>query len=443
MMNRFYFLCFFLFSTHAYANVVGVDSQNFNPTSNGIDFVTVQSSETLQPGILNFGLFFNYAINTLPNYQNITTQTRDEPRDELISMDLSFGLGLMKDWDIGITVPQVLSQDVDENSTVFRGQFENTGVTEIRFNTKYRFFGDSQGGLATILSANWFLIENYPFTGTNPGPTFNIELAYDFSLGDFNLGTNIGYRLRNQGDPVAGIPVEPYPDEYLFSIAGSYLVSSIDTKFIAEIFSSMPTKEVQFTSDRELSSAEFLLGAKWDIRNDLAFHIGGGTELYQGSSSPDWRIYTGINWAIGPLFGRAYEDQPDLKFIEYAEFDAPQANETFIAKDVLFEFNSTNVSQGFKDTLKRLASYLEQGGGFTSLTITGHTDSVGSLAYNDKLSVKRGLSVRKELIKYLSKENHGKVRAKGKGERQPIADNGNFQGRALNRRVEFNITRDL
>ena len=50
----------------AQANVVGIDAQNFNPTSNGIDFVTVQSSETLEPGIVNLGLFFNYAINTLP-----------------------------------------------------------------------------------------------------------------------------------------------------------------------------------------------------------------------------------------------------------------------------------------------------------------------------------------------------------------------------------------
>ena len=40
----------------ASANVIGNDTQNFNPTTNGLDFVTVQSSETLDPGIINFGL---------------------------------------------------------------------------------------------------------------------------------------------------------------------------------------------------------------------------------------------------------------------------------------------------------------------------------------------------------------------------------------------------
>ncbi len=48
-----------------HANVVGTDVQNFNPTTSGLDFVTVQSSETLEPGFINFGLFLNYTKNTL------------------------------------------------------------------------------------------------------------------------------------------------------------------------------------------------------------------------------------------------------------------------------------------------------------------------------------------------------------------------------------------
>jgi len=438
------FLLISLTSFFGHANVVGIDAQNFNPTSNGLDFVTVQSSETLEPGIMNLGLFFNYAINTLPNYENTTTQTRDEPLDKLVSMDLSIGLGLTKDWDIGLTIPQVLHQEVDETSTVFRGQFENTGITEYRINTKYRFFGDSRGGLATVLSMNWFVLENYPFTGTDPGPTFNLELAYDFTWNQFNIGTNIGYRFRNPGEPISGIPVEPYPDEFIFSFAGSYLVSSIDTKIIAEIFSAIPTETVQFTSDRELSSAEFLLGAKWAVSNSVALHVGGGTELYQGAASPDWRVYTGINWAIGPLFGKQYESEPQVAFIEDMDFSAnPDGSETFIAKDVLFEFNSDKVTPDFRATLQRLANYLMKGDGFQSLVITGHTDSIGSLAYNDGLSRRRAESVRSELLRALPASEHDKVRALGRGEREPIADNGNYQGRALNRRVEFNVVRGI
>lgn len=168
----------------------------------------------------------------------------------------------------------------------------------------------------------------------------------------------------------------------------------------------------------------------------------GGTELYQGAASPDWRAYTGINWAIGPLFGKQYQAEPEVAFIEDMDFSlTPAGNESFIAKDVLFEFNSANVTPDFRETLRKLAEYLMKGDGFQALIITGHTDSIGSVAYNDQLSVKRAQSVRAELIKELPEPERAKIQANGKGEREPIADNGNYQGRALNRRVEFNVIR--
>lgn len=447
-LNTVIFLTLCLFSA-AQANVVGTSAQNFNPTTSGLDFVTVHSSEILEPGLVNVGWFFNYSVNTLPNYTITTTQTRTEPADQLASMDLNFGLGLLKNWDIGFSIPQVIWQDVDPNSTNFRGQFETTGLTEVRANTKYRFFGDASGGLATILSMNWFLIENYPFTGINPGPTFNFELAYDWTWGLFNMAINGGYRLRNPGEPVPGVPVEPFPNEFIFSFATSYLVESWDTKLIAEIFSSVPTEEVRFTSDREISSAELLLGAKWAVTHDLALHLGGGTELYHGSASPDWRAYTGLNWTFGPLFHSSEPTTPisqeaHVEYLDNVDFgQTPQRQETFIAKDVLFEFNSADINPEFLETLKKLAQYLMKGNGFSSLEIAGHTDSVGSDLYNAKLSQNRANSVRQALKQFLPSEQHHKVSAVGYGESRPIADNGNFQGRALNRRVEFNIRRDL
>ena len=131
-----------------------------------------------------------------------------------------------------------------------------------------------------------------------------------------------------------------------------------------------------------------------------------------------------------------------MVFIEDLDFQKKSnGDEVFIAKDVLFEFNSARVTPEFRATLKKLARYLTDGEGFETLLITGHTDSIGSVAYNDRLSLKRARSVRQELLAYLSPDEHDKITAQGRGERDPIADNGNYQGRALNRRVEFNLRR--
>lgn len=436
-------------SVPARANVVGADTQNFNPTNDGLDFVTVHSSETLTPGLLNFGIFLNYAVNSLPNYENQTTQNRTDFNDSLLSSDLNFALGITRNWEAGLSFPYLLSQSVDSEATAFRGEFASNGLTEIRAMTKYRLMGDNEGGVAVVLSANFDQIENNPFLGEGAGPTFNFELAMDRTFGSFAAGINGGYRWRSPGDQLPGVPIEPIGDQIIGSLAVSYLFPEIDTKIIAELFGSIPTESGEYVSDRDDSSAEFLLGLKHDFSRSVAFHIGGGTEVIHGTSSPDWRVYTGINWVIGPLFAKPeevmvrVEEQP-LKSLEDLDpsdpFEgSPQVAEAFIARDVLFEFNSDRLHPGAQKVLQKLVDYLRRPPGFQSVTVEGHTDSVGSAIYNLNLSQRRSDTVRGALISMGLPA--AKVRAIGFGESRPIADNGNYQGRAMNRRVEFKVRR--
>ncbi len=70
-----------------------------------------------------------------------------------------------------------------------------------------------------------------------------------------------------------------------------------------------------------------------------------------------------------------------------------------------------------------------------AIDIVGHTDSIGSEMSNLKLSIARAEAV----MEYLRKQSLGldRMSADGKGELEPIADNGNETGRARNRRVEI------
>jgi len=67
----------------------------------------------------------------------------------------------------------------------------------------------------------------------------------------------------------------------------------------------------------------------------------------------------------------------------------------------------------------------------------GHTDSVGTDAYNQRLSVRRSEAVKAYLTSKGVEKN--RVYTEGKGEKQPVADNKTRDGRAKNRRVEIEV----
>lgn len=460
------------------ANVVGVDTQNFNPITDGLDYVTVHSSKTLEPGIINFGLFLNYAVNSLPNFEDISNQSRGDIVDTLFSTDFNLGIGLTQNWDAGISLPQMISQDVD--SDVFRAEFASSGLTEVRLNTKIRVLGHpEQGGVALAASMNLNQIEDNPFAGQNPDPSYNFEFIWDKSISEASYSLNLGYRLRNPGKALPGIPLQPFKNQFIASLAASYLVQDWDTKFITEVFSSFPAEQVEFVSDRDLSSMELLVGVKVDWTHSLAFHAGAGTELWQGTGSPDWRIYTGLNWNVEPSFGSSPREssirrwgKPNAKSQELPKtkglfarvepketetlsteeiereisdtenvFDGNPTgeNETFVGRGVLFDFNSDQPSDSLRKILLPMVEYLRRPPGFRRLVVTGHTDSVGSEEYNLDLSRRRAETVRKALLKIGLKPSQ--IRAVGAGERNPIAPNTNYQGRARNRRVVFKVYR--
>ena len=70
--------------------------------------------------------------------------------------------------------------------------------------------------------------------------------------------------------------------------------------------------------------------------------------------------------------------------------------------------------------------------------LEGHTDSVGTDAYNQRLSERRANAVREVLVNQYGVEA-GRVDAVGYGESRPVADNATDAGRAINRRVEAEV----
>lgn len=105
-----------------------------------------------------------------------------------------------------------------------------------------------------------------------------------------------------------------------------------------------------------------------------------------------------------------------------------------VPSDISFPVNSAAVQPSLRPVLDSFANSLKDDPN-TQVRIVGHTDSSGSDAVNNPLSLERAQSVRD----YLADRGiaPSRVTATGRGAREPIADNGTATGRAQNRRVEI------
>ena len=101
--------------------------------------------------------------------------------------------------------------------------------------------------------------------------------------------------------------------------------------------------------------------------------------------------------------------------------------------EVSFDFNSATVKPAFSDTLDKLADLLRKYDR-TVVHVVGHTDSVGSDAYNQSLSERRARAVMDYLVSRGVPAT--RLRSEGRGEREPRDSNTTEAGRQLNRRVE-------
>ena len=112
------------------------------------------------------------------------------------------------------------------------------------------------------------------------------------------------------------------------------------------------------------------------------------------------------------------------------------ATKVTFAADAFFDFNKAVLKPEAKAKLDDLSGKLKD----ISLEViiaVGHTDAVGSDAYNQKLSVRRAEAVKAYMVSKGIEPN--RIYTEGKGKKQPVADNKTAEGRAKNRRVEIEV----
>ncbi|RYE79235.1 MAG: OmpA family protein, partial [Oxalobacteraceae bacterium] len=114
----------------------------------------------------------------------------------------------------------------------------------------------------------------------------------------------------------------------------------------------------------------------------------------------------------------------------------PTSEKVSYSADAFFDFDKAVLKPAGKASLDDLVGKLKDIN-LEVIIAVGHTDSVGTDEYNQKLSVRRAEAVKS----YLQGKGVESTRiyTEGKGEKQPVADNNSAAGRAKNRRVEIEV----
>jgi len=115
---------------------------------------------------------------------------------------------------------------------------------------------------------------------------------------------------------------------------------------------------------------------------------------------------------------------------------APTSEKVTFAADAFFDFDKAVLKPEGRAKLDDLTSKMS-GLNLEVIIAVGHTDSVGSDSYNQRLSIRRSEAVKSYLVSKGVEKN--RVYTEGKGEKQPVADNKTAEGRAKNRRVEIEV----
>jgi len=169
--------------------------------------------------------------------------------------------------------------------------------------------------------------------------------------------------------------------------------------------------------------------------------------IWKNSTNLCWRdanwtpatAFPGCDGAIAPVVPRAAPPvvvAPPPPVAPVVVPPATVATKVTYAADAFFDFDKSVIKPEGKAKLDDLVGKIKDIN-LEVIIAVGHTDSVGSDTYNQKLSVRRSEAVKAYLVSKGIEKN--RVYTEGKGEKQPVADNKTSEGRAKNRRVEIEV----
>jgi len=404
----------------------GFTSRNFRPAiSNKTDYFVTYSSQTVGARGWNAGFYLDVAKNPLEF--GSPPGTRQSGVTDWTIIGNFYGTYGILDWmSVGLNIPVFFYNDVrpllSYGPTATFGAFDpQTNLGDIRFELKFRV-RNNEDRLVGIALRPYMTLPSGPsstFAG-NGSLTGGLDIIVDFNISDrVKLALNVGYLAR---DDVTILNARI--DDQIPMALGLSIKIIERLMFIAEA-NTQPVLR-NFFGNEVQTPAEAMGGFRIKATDHLDVNVGGGAGLTIGIGSPDWRGFLGLNynWVPAPC--------------PACEAPAVVAKKITIDQKIHFAFDRSVIRPQSYPILNDVASIIKNNqDSISNVMIEGNTDSIGSDAYNMKLSERRANSVRSYLVKEGVPANI--LDTVGYGESRPIATNTTAEGRAQNRRVEFKV----
>jgi len=400
----------------------------FKPTTDGGRYITLYQTENLRKFQYNVGLMNDYAYRPLEYVNNNGNRLRGIV-DNVILTNIFGAVGFTDWFEAGINLPiSWWEAFYTLNSGATAVPKENRGVQlgDLRLETKFSLPKIKNFPLGfAIIPFMYFPTGDSAHLIGNDMWSPGVKLAIAGTIKDrVWLVANIGYRNYER---------TAYDSNYSHAVlddtlelgGGVHVKITKSWAAIGEVYSEGVLSgffENNLQNPTEVALSGRFMPQKGKL-NGLSTTFGGGTALVMGFGSPDFRLFAGIQYT------RPQKIKKELAVLKSDRIE--------ITESIHFEFDKAIIKEDSYPILDAVARVITNNPQIALIGVEGHTDWIGSDAYNEKLSDKRANAVRDYLIKKGIAEE--RLVAKGFGESRPIADNNTTQGRALNRRTDFII----
>jgi outer membrane protein OmpA-like peptidoglycan-associated protein len=405
-----------LFAAPAFA----LNVQHLRPSTGATKGFQVHTSDTIEQGQFGFGLIMNYGQHLLRIRPNAPIPDQ-QILDEIIMADFLIDVALFDWWNVHIDVPLSLYHNVQP--TVVSTADEGGGALgDISVRFKFQIFDaekTSSGlGLALVPEIHFPTGQDSVFIGDD-GFTGSITAVGDWQIHSNRLYLNAGYRMRNR--EVIGNNLLVVDEEITYGAGFQRpLVKDWDLDMIVEAHGFATLADNPRDQHRYPLELLFLGQKRWREDKSIVMTFGGGWGATEGYGTPNFRVILGLAY-VHPVTEQVVVVREKIE----------------ITEKIHFEFDKAVIRPESYPVLDHVADVIKREPDINKVQVEGHTDAVGSDAYNQSLSERRSQAVVEYLVSKGTPRDH--LVAKGFGESNPIASNDTAKGRATNRRTEFII----